>query len=61
MSMEKHPREEMMVQDLDVTRQALNAENREAERLRSCFSTVEMALTTTDRETATTEAAAGKA
>ena len=50
-----------MVQDLDMTRQALHVENQEVERLRSCFSTVEMALTTTDRETATTEAAAGKA
>jgi hypothetical protein len=33
MAAEKHPREETMVQDLDVTRQALHVENREAERL----------------------------
>ena len=49
----------MMVQDLDVTRQALYTENQEAERLRSCFSTVETTLTTTDRETTVAKAAAG--
>ena len=53
---EKHPREEMMVRDLDVTRQALRVENQEAERPRSCLSNVEMALTVADRETATAEA-----
>ena len=50
--MEKHPREEMMVRDLDVTKQALRIENREAERLRSCLSIA-------DRETTMAEAAAG--
>ena len=59
MAVEKHPREEMMVWDLDVTRQALRMENREAERLQSCFSTMETALTVADRETAMAEAAAG--
>jgi hypothetical protein len=51
--------EEMMVWDLDVTRQALRVENREAKQLRSCLSAVEMALATTDREMAMAEAAAG--
>ena len=59
MSVEKRAREEMMVRDLDVTRQALHAENREAERLWLCLSTVQMALTAADRETAVAEAAAG--
>ena len=44
MVVEKRLREELMVRDLDVTRQALHVENREAERLRSCLSTMEMAL-----------------
>ena len=56
---EKRPREEMMVQDLDVTRQALCIENQEAKRLWSCLSIVEMALAATNRETATAEAAVG--
>ena len=59
MAAEKHLREEMMVRDLDVTRLALHAENWEAERLRLCLSTVEMALATTDREPAMAEATAG--
>ena len=59
MAAEKRPREEMMLQDLDVTRQALREENREAERLRSCLSTMEMALAVADRETAVTEATTG--
>ena len=59
MAAKKRPREEMMVQDLDVTRQALRAENQEAERLRSCLSTVETALAATNREMATAEAVAG--
>ena len=48
-----------MVQDLDVTRQALHMENREVGWLRSCLSTMETALTVADKETAATEAAAG--
>ena len=48
-----------MVWDLDVTRQALRVENREAEWLRSCLSTVEMALAAANRETAAAEAAVG--
>jgi hypothetical protein len=56
---EKHPREEMMVQDLDVTRQALCTENQEVERLWSCLSAVETALAAADRETAAAEAIAG--
>ena len=56
---EKHPREEMMVWDLDVTRQALYAENQEAERLWSCLSAMEMTLTIADRETAAAEATTG--
>ena len=59
MMAEKHPREKMMVQDLDVTRQALHMENREVGWLRSCLSTMETALTVADKETAATEAAAG--
>jgi hypothetical protein len=59
MEAEKHPREEMMVRDLDMTRQALRMENWEAERLRSCFSTVKTALAAANRETAMTEAGAG--
>ena len=55
---EKRPREEMMVWDLDVTRQALHVENRGGERLWSCLSTMETALAATDRETAMAEAAA---
>ena len=50
MVVEKRPREQMMLRDLDVTRQALHTENQEAEQLRSCLSTIEMALTTADRE-----------
>ena len=56
---EKHPREKMMVRDLDVTRLALHAENREVERLWLCLTTMETALTIADRETAAAEAAAG--
>ena len=48
-----------MVWDVDMTRQALYMENREVERLRSCFSAVETALTIADRETPTDEAATG--
>ena len=48
-----------MVRDLDVTMQALRVENREAERLWSCFSAVETALAVANRETATTKATAG--
>ena len=59
MAVEKRPREEMTVQDLDVTRQALRAENWEAEWLHSCLSIVEMALTVADRETAVAKAVAG--
>jgi hypothetical protein len=59
MAAEKHPREETMVWDLDVTRQALRVENWEAERLRLCFSAMETALTAADRESAMTEAGAG--
>ena len=61
MSAEKRPRKEIMVQDLDVNRQALGVENREAERLRSCLSTVETAIAAANRETATVEAVAGQA
>ena len=61
MAAEKHPREEMMLRDLDVTRQALRIENREAERLRSCLSAVETELAAADREMATAEAAASSA
>jgi hypothetical protein len=39
----------MMVRDLDVTRQALCTENREAERLWLCLSALEMALVAADR------------
>ena len=49
----------MMLQDLDVTRQALREENREAERLRSCLSAVETALAIADRETAVAEDTTG--
>ena len=59
MAVKKRPREDMMVWDLDVTRQALRAESQEAERLRSCLSTMETALTVADRETAAAEAATG--
>jgi hypothetical protein len=59
MAAEKRPREEMMLQYLNVTRQALYAENLEAERLRSCLSAVEMSPAATDRETDTAEDAAG--
>ena len=59
MAAEKRPREEMMLRDLYVTRQALHAANQEAEWLRSCLSAVEMALAAADRETAVAEAAAG--
>ena len=59
MSVEKRPREQMMVQDLDVTRQAFRVENREAERLWLCLSAMKTALAATDREMATAEAAAG--
>ena len=58
MSAEKHPREEMMVRDLDMTRQALCMENQEAERLQSCLSIMETALVAAHRETATAEAVA---
>ena len=59
MAAEKHPREEMMVWALDVTRQALYVENREAEWLWLCLSTVEMTRTAADRETTVAEAVAG--
>ena len=59
MSVEKHLREEMMVQDLDMARQALHVKNQEAERLQSCLSIMETALVAAHRETATAEAAAG--
>ena len=45
-----------MMQDLDVTRQALHVESQEVERLRSCLSAVETALTAVDRETTKAEA-----
>jgi len=61
MAVEKRPREEMMLRDLDVTRHGLPMENWEAERLWSCLFAVEMALTTANRETATAKAAAGQA
>ena len=48
-----------MLQDLDMTRQALRMENGEVERLQSCFSAVETTLATIDMEMATAEAAAG--
>ena len=51
--------EEMMVRDLDVTRQALHVENQKAKQLRSCISAVEIVLAASDRETAMAEAAAG--
>ena len=59
MAVKKRPREDMMVWDLDVTRQALHVENLETEQLWSCLSAVEMALAKADRETATAEATAG--
>ena len=59
MAAEKRPREEMMVRDLDVTRQALRAANREAERLWSCLSAMEMALAVANRETTAAEVATG--
>ena len=48
-----------MVQDLDVTRQALRTENQEAEQLRSCLSAAKATLATADREMAVAEAVAG--
>ena len=48
-----------MVQDLDMTRQALYAENLEVEWLWSCFFAVETALAAVDREKATAKAAVG--
>jgi hypothetical protein len=59
MSAEKHSREEMMVRDLDVTMQALRAENQQVERLWSCLSAMETALTVANREMVTAEAASG--
>ena len=59
MAAEKRPREDTMVSDLDVTRQALYTENQEAERLWSCFSIVETALAAADREMATAKATVG--
>ena len=59
MAVEKHLREEMMLWDLDVTRQGLHMENQEVERLRSCLSAMETALAKANRETATAEATAG--
>ena len=59
MSVEKRLREEMMVWDLDVTRQAIRMENREAEWLWPCLSAMETALTATDREMAVAQATAG--
>jgi hypothetical protein len=61
MAAEKRPREEMMVQDLDMTRQALRTRNREAERLLSCLSTVETTLAAADRETTVADDTAGYA
>ena len=59
MAMEKRPREEMMVWDLDVTKQALLMENREAERLWLCLFAVETGLTTANREMTVAKAATG--
>ena len=59
MVVEKRPREEMMVWDLDVTRQALRVENREVQLVRSCLSVMETALAAAHRETAMAEAAMG--
>ena len=59
MAVEKRPREETILRDLDMTRQALRVENQEAEWLQLCLSAVEAALTRTDREIAVAKAAAG--
>ena len=48
-----------MVRDLDKIRKALRVKNQEAERLRSCLSAMETALTAADREIAMAEAAVG--
>ena len=48
-----------MVQDLDMTRQALCAESQEAERLRSGLSVVETALAIANREMVMVEATVG--
>ena len=48
-----------MVRDLDMTRHALRTESRETERMRSCLSVVEMALTAADRETTAAKATMG--
>ena len=48
-----------MVQDLDMTWQALYVKNREAKWMRSCLSAVETALAIADRETDVVEATAG--
>ena len=48
-----------MVQDLDVTKQALHVENQEAEQLWSCFSIMETALAAANREMVVAEAIVG--
>ena len=48
-----------MVQDLDMTWQALYVKNREAKWMRSCLSAVETALTAADWEMAAAEATTG--
>ena len=50
-----------LVWDLDVARQALGEESREAERLRLCLSAVEVALAVAERETAAVEATVAEA
>ena len=59
MAAEKRPREDTMVSDLDVTRQALYTENQEVQLVRSCLSVMETALAAAHRETAMAEAAMG--
>ena len=49
---------EMMVRDLDVTKEALCVENWEAEQLWLCLSAVETTLTTANRDTAVAKAVA---
>jgi hypothetical protein len=48
-----------MVQDLDMTRQALHAESQEVEQLGSCLSAVETALAAANRETTVAEPVVG--
>ena len=59
MAVEKRPREEMILWDLDMTRQALHTENQGAERLWSCLSAAETALAIANREMAVAEATMG--